>query len=179
MRRWSRGRIEAPASPFFPSNARDSFKRKKYQSGAELIALSNFPGRGGVAAGSRVGFRRWTGEYELANSDRNCAGRWKAGRMGLRAGLETYGFADQVNYSVGLAAWRSLLVSLILPLSASRSRFPGFRLFSPLPRLVSLLVTLFPYYPVAFLRTSSLSSLNDRASFPLHGSLCSFHLPFA
>lgn len=36
-----------------------------------------------------------------------------------RKGLETYGFADQVNYSVGLAAWRSLLVSLILPLSAS------------------------------------------------------------
>lgn len=41
-----------------------------------------------------------------------------------RKGLGTYGFADQVNYSVGLAAWRSLLVSLILPLSASCCCFP-------------------------------------------------------
>lgn len=48
-----------------------------------------------------------------------------------RKGLETYGFADQVNYSVGLAAWRSLLVSLILCLVLLFSLRPLF--FFPLP----------------------------------------------
>lgn len=71
-----------------------------------------------------------------------------------RKGLETYGFADQVNYSVGLAAWRSLLVSLILCLVLLFSLRPLFFFFHS---LVSLLVTLFPYYPVAFLQTSSFS----------------------
>lgn len=74
-----------------------------------------------------------------------------------RKGLETYGFADQVNYSVGLAAWRSLLVSLILPLSASCCCFLCVLFSFFFHPLVSLLVTLFPYYPVAFLPTSSFS----------------------
>lgn len=47
----------------------------------ELIALSNFPGCGGVVAASQLRFRRWTAEYELANSNGNCAVRWKTGGM--------------------------------------------------------------------------------------------------
>lgn len=49
-----------------------------------------------------------------------------------RKGLETYGFADQVNYSVGLAAWRSLLVSLILCLVLLFSLRPLFFFSTPL-----------------------------------------------
>lgn len=99
---------------------------------------------------------------ETALSDGKQA-EWRKARGEPR----TYGFADQVNYSVGLAACSSLLVSLILSLSASCflllfSLLPLFS-FSP---LVSLLVTLFPYYPVTLLRASSLSRLND-PSFPL------------
>lgn len=99
---------------------------------------------------------------ETAPSDGKQA-EWRKARGERR----TYGFADQVNYSVGLAACSSLLVSLILPLSASCIVL----LFSLLPlfsfsQLVSLLVTLFPYYPVTLLRASSLSRLNDPSSPP-------------
>lgn len=81
-------------------------------------------------------------------------------------GWKTYGFADQVNYCVGVATRGSLLVSLILPLSVPCSRF----LVSVLGFPSFLFVTLSPHYHVAFF----LDFVSPSALTSFHLFLCNF-----